>query len=309
MFEGRRVFLAFVVGHQKGSPGTEQARLLFTEDGRQLGTIGGGAMEARLLNDSKVAFKEGPVAPQLTTLIHRPSKESASGLFCGGTQTQVTLIVDESHKTIVGEILERLELGKSGTVVFTSKGISLREEELENPAVGFDRPDARWSAWVGLFNRRRILIVGCGHCGAALARQMDLLGFHVTVVDPRKDLFTQNALPAEIVIEICDYAGAAALMAVKHAILTFAIVMTPSFIDDVAALAGLLTKPFPFIGVMGSPAKIKKIQDELRIRNFGDESWSRITAPVGLSIGSDTPEEIAVSVAAQILQKLNQASF
>ena len=308
VFEGRRVFLAFVVGHQKGSPGTEQARLLFTENGQQLGTIGGGAMEARLLDDSKAAFKEGRLAPQLTTLEHRSSKESASGLFCGGTQTQVTLIVDESQKTIIGEILERLEMGNSGTLVFDSEGISLGEEELTESAAGFDSQNVHWSAWLGLFNRRRILIVGFGHCGAALARQMDMLGFHVTAVDPREDLFAHHALPSEMAAEFCDYTDAGALIEVNHARLTFAIVMTPSFIDDVAALTGLLSQPFPFIGVMGSPAKIKKIQDELRIQNFRDESLSRITAPVGLSINSDTPEEIAVSVAAQILQITKQAS-
>ena len=86
-------------------------------------------------------------------------------------------------------------------------------------------------------------------------------------------------------------------------------VMTPSFSDDVDALTSLLPLPFPFIGVMGSPAKLKKIREELKIRNFGHEDWSRVTAPVGLAINSDTPEEIAVSIAAQILQKTNQVCF
>jgi len=307
--EGRRVFLAFVVGHQKGSPGTEQSRLLFTEEGHQQGTIGGGVMEARLLRDSATAFKEGKLLPRLTTLKHRPSKESASGLICGGSQTQITLIVDESHTTLFHNIVKRLELGQLGSVVFTSEGISLRDEDLTKLPTGFEELGGRWSAWVGLFNRRRILIAGLGHCGTALARQMDLLGFHVTALDPRNNLIAQTVLPTEIVTEIRDYVDAGDLIAVEHARLTFAVVMTPSFLEDVAALTGLLPKPFPFIGVMGSPTKLNKIQDELRNRNFGDEWWSRISAPVGLPLGSNTPVEIAVSVAAQILQVTNQLTF
>jgi len=74
-------------------------------------------------------------------------------------------------------------------------------------------------------------------------------------------------------------------------------------------LANLLPQAFPFIGVMGSPVKLKKIKDELQIRGFGESDWSRVTAPVGLPIESDTPAEIAVSIAAQILHETKRFGF
>ena len=303
---GRTVFVAVVVGHKKGSPGTEGASLLFTENEEQFGTIGGGAMEARVLENAKRALKSGVSGPVLETLLHRKSEESPSGLICGGSQTHVSFVLDQTYEEVVFEIKRRLEVGESGAVTLSALGVSLQDEDFSKESVGFSKENDDWGAWIGLFNRRRLLVVGCGHCGAALARQMDLLGFHVTLVDPRGSLFSTQDLPERIVNEIESYSEAAQAISLKYARLTFVVVMTPSYLDDVDALTSLLPNPFPFMGVMGSPAKLKKIREELKSRNIGHEDWSRVTAPVGLPIGSDTPEEIAVSIAAQILQKLKQ---
>lgn len=307
---GRNVFVAVVVGHKKGSPGTEGASLFYTENDEQFGTIGGGAMEARLLERAKLALKTEVRDPLLETLWHRKSEESPSGLICGGAQTQVSVVLDEQNKELVAEIKRRLEVGEPGTVKLSTSGVFLVDEDFSKKSVGFIKEeDNDWTAWIGLFNRRRLLVVGCGHCGAALARQMDMLGFHVTLVDPRGNLFSAFDVPESIVNEIESYSEAAQALSLDHVRLTYAVVMTPSYPDDVDALTSLLPNPFPFMGVMGSPAKLKKIREVLKSRNFGHEDWSRVTAPVGLPIGSDTPEEIAVSIAAQILQKTKQQSF
>ncbi len=83
--------------------------------------------------------------------------------------------------------------------------------------------------------------------------------------------------------------------------------MTSDFPSDVAALSGVVGRLFPFVGVMGSPVKLKAIFDRLREQGFTDDQLDRLQAPVGLPIGSSTPEEIAVSVAAQILQQRDRA--
>ncbi len=85
--------------------------------------------------------------------------------------------------------------------------------------------------------------------------------------------------------------------------LTCVVVMTTDFPSDVRALLGVVSVPFPFIGVMGSSAKIAQIFQELRQAGVSETVLSRLYAPVGLPIGSHTPEEIAISVAAQILQE------
>jgi len=296
-----KVFLALVVGHQKGTPGTARAVLLYTEGGEQMGTIGGGAMEASLLESAIIALKKDIPEPQLKTLFHRDTEDgSASGLICGGAQTQLTMVLDQRHRPVVHLVLDRLVKDQAGSLVISPFEFILREEDLNKPFIELSEEGEAWTVRFGLFNRKRILIAGCGHCGAALARQMVILGFHVTVIEPREDLFTLQQLPGSVVRRSLDYREAGS--GIEHARLTFAIVMTPSYPDDIDALSSLLPLPFSFIGVMGSHSKLKKIHDALLNRGFTESDWDRIQAPVGIPIDSDTPEEIAVSVAAKILQ-------
>ena len=301
----QRVFVAIVVAHKKGSPGTVRAQLLCTESGEVIGTIGGGIMESRLVEEAKATLESGPFHPQLKTLVHHKSEEAfESGLVCGGSQTLATLVLEPDDRKVLYEVVNRLRYGETGRLIVDPSGIRLEEEDLDDAPCALKSEGDDWEASIGLFNRRRILIVGCGHCGAALARQMNLLGFHVTVVESRAGLPTIQNLPKTIQFLARSYSEAAT--GVEHARLTFAVVVTPSYPDDVDALTGLLPAAFPFIGVMGSPSKLQKIKDELYTRGFSESDWARVTAPVGVPVNSDTPEEIAVSIAAQILQLSNQ---
>lgn len=296
-----KAFLALVVDHKKGSPGTKGSLFLVTEGGGRFGTIGGGAMEMRLSEEAEAALGKGRHKPTLQTVVHRSTRdESASGLICGGSQSQVTLVLDQSHRRLIHAVLDRVSRDKPGCLVISPEGLHLDEENMDRPSIELAGEGREWTVRFGLLNRHRIVIAGCGHCGAALARQMDFLGFQVTVVEPRADLFTLKDLPSTVNQRIENYDVAAEQ--VEHAELTFAVVMTPSYTEDIAALASLLPRPFRFIGIMGSPSKVKKIREALATRGFGDEDVGRLQAPVGLPMLSDTPEQIAVSVAAQILR-------
>ena len=302
----QKVFVAIVVDHKKGTPGTTSAQLLCTEAGEVMGTVGGGVMELRLVEEAKERIEAGPHAPQLKTLVHRKAEARIeSGLICGGAQTLVTLVFNPDHRRVLYEVCKRLRYGQPGRLMITPSGISLGEETVDQPACLLEGEGENWEVSIGCLNRRRLLIVGCGHCGAALARQMDFLGFQVTVVEAREGLTTMGKLPPRV--RLLNQPISEAAKELEYARLTFAVVMTPSYPDDVDALASLLLQAFPFIGVMGSPSKLQKIKEELYTRGFQESDWDRVTAPVGLVINSDTPEEIAVSVAAQLVQLANAA--
>jgi xanthine dehydrogenase accessory factor len=304
----QKVFVAIVVNHQKGSPGTNRAQWLCTEAAEVMGTIGGGVMESQLLKEATALLKKGHHIPTVRTLYHRNSDEThSSGLICGGAQPIVTMVLDHAHRPVLHELVKRLRYNEPGVLVMSPSGLRLEEEDLSRPSMILEDSGGNWTVRFGLFNRRRILVVGCGHCGAALGRQIHLLGFQVNLVEPRENLSTSLDLPARVNLLQKPFSDAG--RGLKHARLTFAVVMTPSYPDDVDALASLLPEAFPFIGVMGSPAKLQKIKKELQSRGFGESGWNRLSAPVGLPIESDTPAEIAVSIAAQILQKTNQFSF
>ena len=150
-----------------------------------------------------------------------------------------------------------------------------------------------------LLNRRRVAVFGAGHCGVALANAMHRLDYEVTVIDSRSDISTTEGLTKSIKLLVTDFEGAAAC--VDHPNHTVAIVMTYSMETDVKALLGLLDKGFDWIGLMGSQVKIAHIRQKLQSEGFSDLQIAQIVAPVGIEFNSDTPEEIAISIAAKIL--------
>lgn len=296
---GRRVFLALVIDSTRGSPGTPSSAFLVTEDGRQSGTIGGGCMEKNLFQHARDALRRDRYAAQLSRLEHRNTgKDDASGLICGGSQTNLLAVVDSSHLAIARTVADCLMNDRSGVLSVSAETWAFDADRESSRSVWVEHA-SDWRVCLSTRNRKRVAIFGGGHCGAALARQMVRLGFSVTLLEPRIDLFTLESIQQVTVLNPDTFAAGAAN--VDDPEMTCVVVLTTSAKQDVDALTGILNYPFPFVGVMGSPAKISMIRKSIRDAGYGDECWQRITAPVGLPIDSDTPEEIAVSISAQIL--------
>ena len=181
----------------------------------------------------------------------------------------------------------------------TSNGLKLSNKSVET--VKLKQMEKEWEVSLPLLNRRRVAVFGAGHCGVALANAMHRLDYEVTVIDSRSDISTTEGLTKSIKLLVTDFEGAAAC--VDHPNHTVAIVMTYSMDTDIKALLGLLDKGFDWIGLMGSQVKIAHIRQKLQHKGFSDLQIAQIVAPVGLDFNSDTPEEIAISIAAKILLK------
>lgn len=299
---GRKAFLVIVVASRKGSPGTQQSALLVSESGRTVGTIGGGAMEKRVVRDATKALRSNKSSTQLSVLVHKDlNSESDSGLICGGGQKNWMTVVDRSVLKPVKAFLSALKRGEPGSLTIEGGAWRFSREEGGQEKVRLEGTAGDWRLQLSSFNRRKVAIFGSGHCGMALGRQMRWLNYNVTIVDPGGLRSDASWVDESVRVVEREYESAAGV--ISHPEITFAVVVTPSYRDDVSALRGLLAQPFPYIGVMGSPSKIVKIRKALADAGFGEENWCRITAPVGLPIESDTPEEIAVSISAQILKE------
>ncbi|MFT4605920.1 MAG: xanthine dehydrogenase accessory factor, partial [Rhodothermales bacterium] len=159
-----------------------------------------------------------------------------------------------------------------------------------------------WLYTEPLLNPRRLLVLGGGHCALALSKVAREAGFHVTVADDRANLATlRDNYAAHQCLSLRDLSEAAGQIAFPE--LTSVVAMGTDIESDLKSLSGVLRRPFPFIGLMGAPAKISRIRQALTDSGLGPEALSRITAPVGLPIGSRTPQEIAISVTAQLIQR------
>jgi xanthine dehydrogenase accessory factor len=147
----------------------------------------------------------------------------------------------------------------------------------------------------------RLLIVGGGHCGRALARMASLLDFSIVLADDRAEFARPEdyAYPnVESVMHLPpDYAG----LPVPDEN-TYVALVSKGFVTDEAALRRVLDSPAAYIGMIGSKRKREVVYDALRADGVPEEKLSRVHAPIGLDIGADTPEEIAVSILAEIIQ-------
>jgi xanthine dehydrogenase accessory factor len=173
---------------------------------------------------------------------------------------------------------------------------------LAQPQIQLTQELGTWRYEEQLLNRNRIAIIGGGHCSLALSRVMHQLDYDVLVFETRHEVstLTQNIYARSVKI-VEDYQAVGTVIPFPQ--LTCVVVMTTDFTSDIRALLGVVSFPFPFIGLMGSRAKIATIFEQLQQSGVSKSLLSRLYAPVGLPINSHTPEEIAIAIAAQILQE------
>ena len=282
------------------------AKLWVSETGEICGTIGGGIMEYKLIDRAKEILKQEDFKPEIQTLYHRASGSGEkSGMICSGSQTNLYYLCHPSRdRETIEQLVFLMERDISGSLLIDLSGMSVAEKavNLAQPAIQLIQESGRWKYEEQLLNRQRIAIIGGGHCSLALSRVMSQLNYNVLVFETRREVstLTQNTYARSFKI-VEDYREVGALIPFPQ--LTCVVVMTTDFPSDIRALLGVTSFPFPFIGIMGSHAKIATIFEQLRQAGISENVLSRLYAPVGLSISSHTPEEIAISIAAQILQE------
>ncbi|MBS1567154.1 MAG: XdhC family protein, partial [Bacteroidetes bacterium] len=153
--------------------------------------------------------------------------------------------------------------------------------------------------------KNQIFIIGGGHCGLALSRLMRSMDFYIRLYDTRPDLptFLQNESAHEKII-LPGYETLAEQIpsdAQHH----YVVIMTLGYRTDDTALRALLHKDFKYLGLLGSKTKNDQLLSAFTAEGADPQRIARIHAPIGLAIHSQTPEEIAVSIAAQIIQVKN----
>ena len=306
--DGQNVFLAIVVHHTIHSPGTTGAKLLVTKNKEMMGTIGGGIMEYTLVNRAKDILVNGNFTPEIQLLNHQKTgTDEQSGMICAGKQTNLYYVCQpENDGKIVEEIVKVLKKGQLGILSISPEGLTLQKQKLQNHdfQYRFTKSEKNWHYQEQLKNFNRIAIMGGGHCSLALSQVMNNLRYDVFVFETRENISTLglNKFATKVHI-IDDFKEAVSRINLPHR--TQVVIMTTDVASDVRVLLGIVDKPFPFVGVMGSHAKISEITKQLKNEGISDKQLSRFTAPVGLPMVSNTPEEIAISVAAQLLQNRN----
>ena len=144
-----------------------------------------------------------------------------------------------------------------------------------------------------------LYIVGAGHVGFHVARLAHEVGFHVHVIDDREKYANRERFPNAAEIAVYDIpAWIARTTLPAHA---YVVILTRGHTNDLDALRALAPRDLRYLGLIGSRAKVARIYDALRAEETPAEYLERVHAPIGLDIGAVTPQEIAVSILAELV--------
>lgn len=149
-----------------------------------------------------------------------------------------------------------------------------------------------------------LVILGGGHVSRPVAHIAKMLGFHVTVMDDREEFLTKERFPDadECILGSFDEFGEK-IPVYENA---YYVVVTRGHQGDTLCARQILRRPYTYFGMIGSRTKVKLTREELLSEGFEEKHLASIHAPIGLPIGGETPEEIAVSIMAEIVQIKNQ---
>ncbi len=145
----------------------------------------------------------------------------------------------------------------------------------------------------------RLVILGAGHVGLAVARAAQPLGFRITVIDDRENFADPERFPG--VEEVLVQPFEQGLENLKTHSETFILIVTRGHSHDQVALEGAIRVPARYVGLVGSRRKIGILVESLLEKGYPPAAFESLYAPIGLEIGSETPEEIAVSVMAELI--------
>lgn len=306
------VMLLYVLESKGSSPGRQGFFMAVNAKGEMEGSIGGGIMEHKFVAMAKERLRVwslksgvGLSAVQVKKQVHdKSAANNQSGMICSGEQTILLYPLQQSDLNTVQVIIQSLEDNKNGMLLLSPDGVQFSDAI---PQKNFEynyQSDDDWLYKEKTGYKNKLLIIGGGHCSLAFSRLMRTMDFYVQVYEDRENLKT--ILENEAAHEkhfVNDYSE------LKEKISSgknhYVVIMTFGYRTDDIALKALLNKKFNYIGVLGSKKKMEKLFDDYRKEGIAEKLLQRIHTPIGLDIKSHTPEEIAVSIGAEIIKVKN----
>jgi xanthine dehydrogenase accessory factor len=299
------VMLLYVLESKGSSPGRQGFCMAVNAHGEMEGSIGGGIMEHKFVEMTKEKLQGVNNKSQIKKQIHdKAAANNQSGMICSGEQTILLYPVQPSDTSAVEEIIASMQAYKNGTLSLSPSGFMFTASVPAEDYFFSFKSETEWEYREKTGYKNQLFIIGGGHCALALSRLMREMDFYITLYEERKDLNTleRNHFAHEI-IYVDDYTGLGNLIPSGRN--QYVVIMTFGYRTDDIALRSLINKQFTYLGVLGSKTKMEKLFADYREESVDEEWLQRIHSPVGLEINSRTPEEIAVSIAAEIIKVKN----
>ena len=284
--------LCTIIADSGSTPRGKGAQMLVGETGLLSGTIGGGAVEGGAIALGQTLLRERRSAVHEYKLRHNDGEDI--GMVCGGDVTvhlQFIAAGDPVWRELAGSVLHRIALRQPGALVLALDGgaPALRDApETDSAHVSLPLP-------IG----ERAILFGAGHCSLALCPLLTTVGFRVTVVDDRPELVTKERFPTADAVICCDLDRVTETVPIGEE--DYVVVMTNGHSHDFAVQEQVLRGKYAYIGVIGSRAKTASVNARLREAGISEAAIASVHTPIGTAIKAVTPEEIAVSIAGEMI--------
>lgn len=300
------VMLLYVLESKGSSPGRQGFFMTVNAKGEMEGSIGGGMMEHKFVEMAKKELGVKSSELGVRKQVHDKSAgKDQSGMICSGEQMILMYPLKKTDAAIIDQLLVSLEKKENGTLRLSPEGVFFTPDIPKEDFNFLMRNEDDWEYIEKTGYKNELFIIGGGHCALALSRLICSMDFYIRVYDDRKELKTllENDAAHEKHF-VNDYTELKDMISSgrQH----YVVIMTFGYRSDDIALRVLLDKEFNYLGVLGSSAKMKKLFEEYRKEGIPEIKLNRIHTPIGLAIKSQSPEEIAVSIAAEIIREKNK---
>jgi xanthine dehydrogenase accessory factor len=238
---GGEAALVTVVSASGSTPREEGAKMLVKPDGSIIGTIGGGSLEAQIIDEAVKVIRQGKPRRLHRSLTAKEAGEE--GMICGGD-------------------------------------LEVFIEPILTPST--------------------LYIFGGGHIALALTKMGKLCGFKIAVIDDRAEFASTERFPEAEFVLAEDFTRSFSKLKIDKS--SYIVIVTHGHKHDEVVLEWAVGTPAKYIGMIGSKTKNEAIFSHLRGRGISKEQLDRVHAPIGLEIEAQTPEEIAVSILAELIK-------
>lgn len=337
--EGRPCVLATVISQAGPAPRGIGAKCLIAQAGLVAGSVGGGLLEARTLDEARKVFDSA--LPQRIKFTLKGTDVAATDMLCGGdvevflepisgparelmpVYEKVVRIGKRGGSGILATILDetrwtggrsaKIYMDRRGEVACAFEGAATVATELRARLEAFLNAKSPMTILVTESTGDRIevfveplvsapilYVFGGGHVSRQIVPLASRVGFDVEVIDDREEFAAAESFPEARAVHVLPFGQVMDRLSVDAG--SYLVIVTRGHLHDKEVLVQALRTPARYVGMIGSRRKRDMIYAKLLEEGFSRGDLSRVHCPVGLAIGAETPEEIAVSIVAELIQ-------
>jgi xanthine dehydrogenase accessory factor len=326
--QGESFALATIVDRRGSAPRDSGAHMVVRQDGSIFGTIGGGLMEALVKQHAAQVIDEHKMYVMGVNLTCRQAAQT--DMICGGEVEVLIDFIDAKEKGYLGIYRGLLNSSKLGQRTWLVTALPRDESEHrtrqclvknDGAVIGLDGDPSDWLvSFLPRVYKSRVFTVlddpsliiepltgsgvayvfGGGHIGQKLVPLLNMVDFTTVVIDDRAEYANQNRFATADQIIVTDFDSALAGLTIDEH--SYIVIVTRGHVHDRTVLAQALRSNASYIGMIGSRSKRDSVYRSLIDEGFSAADLERVYSPIGLRINADSPEEIAISIIAELIK-------